>query len=59
MNMMYEVRLKDIKLMILEQRRESNLIIVYQLVNKFDKVNRDDLLKFENAGVERTWKETE
>ncbi len=44
-NMTYEDRLKEMELPTLEQRRErGDMITSYKLVNKIDKIDKDDPL---------------
>ncbi len=45
LNMTYEDRLREMELPTLEQRREgAHMITLYKLVNKIDKIDKDDLL---------------
>ncbi len=44
-NMTYEDRLREMELPTLEQRRErANIITLYKLVNKIDKIDKNNLL---------------
>ncbi len=50
--MTYEDRLKEMTLPTLEQRRESgDMITLYKLVNKIDKIDKDLLLPARYQGV--------
>ncbi len=51
-NMTYEDRLREMELLTLEQRREKgDMIALHKLVNKIDKIDKDDLLPARLQGL--------